>query len=107
MKCRISSGDGRFVHLLKNSVVLRDDQGEVIGTVESMTDITSLYNKEIELQGLKEDLRQDYWFMGLLGKSIPMQRLYEHIRNAAVSEAPVLILGESPAKTSLPTQSTN
>jgi len=94
-KCRITSGDGRFVHLLKNSVVLRDDGGEILGTVESMTDITSLYNKEMELQGLKEDLRQDYWFMGLLGKSVPMQRLYEHIRNAAVSEAPVLILGES------------
>jgi transcriptional regulator with PAS, ATPase and Fis domain len=33
--------------------------------------------------------------MGLLGKSVPMQRLYEHIRNAAVSEAPILIIGES------------
>jgi transcriptional regulator with PAS, ATPase and Fis domain len=49
----------------------------------------------MELQGLKEDLRQDYWFMGLLGKSMTMQRLYEHIRNAAASEAPVLIIGES------------
>jgi len=33
--------------------------------------------------------------MGLLGKSVPMKRLCEHIRNAAQSEAPVLILGES------------
>ncbi len=96
-KCRITSGDGRSVLLLKNSVVLRDDHGDIIGTIESMTDVTSLYNKEMELQGLKEDLRRDYWFMGLLGKSIPMQRLYEHIRNAAMSEAPVLILGESGA----------
>lgn len=95
LKCRITSGDGRSVLLLKNSVVLRDDHGDIIGTIESMTDVTSLYNKEMELQGLKEDLRQDYWFMGLLGKSVPMQRLYEHIRNAAMSEAPVLILGES------------
>jgi transcriptional regulator with PAS, ATPase and Fis domain len=62
-----------------------------------MTDITSLYNKEMELQGLKQELRQEYWFMGLLGKSVPMQRLYEHIRNAATSEAPVLIYGESGA----------
>jgi transcriptional regulator with PAS, ATPase and Fis domain len=73
----------------------RDESGEVLGTVESMTDITSLYRKELELQGLKEELRQDYWFMGLMGKSVPMQRLYEHVRNAAVSEAPVLVLGES------------
>ncbi len=94
-RCRIRSADGRSVLLLKNAVVIRDDNGEILGTVESITDITSLYNKEMELQGLKEDLRQDYWFMGLLGKSMPMQRLYEHIRNAAVSEAPVLIVGES------------
>jgi transcriptional regulator with PAS, ATPase and Fis domain len=51
----------------------------------------------MELQGLKQELRQEYWFMGLLGKSVPMQRLYEHIRNAATSEAPVLIYGESGA----------
>jgi PAS domain S-box-containing protein len=94
-RCTIMSADGRAVQLLKNRIVLRDDQGEILGIIESMTDMTSLYNKEMELQGLKEDLRQDYWFMGLLGKSVPMQRLFEHIRNASASEAPVLILGES------------
>lgn len=94
-KCQIRAADGRFVPVLKNAVVLRDETGKVLGAIESLTDITSLYNKEIELQGLKEELRQEYWFMGLLGKSPPMQRLFEHIRNAAMSEAPVLILGES------------
>ncbi|MGE5894314.1 MAG: sigma-54 interaction domain-containing protein, partial [bacterium] len=94
-KCRILSKDGRSVYILKNTVVMRDEAGEVIGSIESMTDITSLYNKEMELQGLKEELRQDYWFMGLLGKSVSMQRLHERIRNAAASEAPVLISGES------------
>lgn len=94
-ECTIRSRDGRAVHLLKNAVVLRDSSGGVIGTVESLTDITSFYKKEMELQGLKEELRQEYWFMGLLGKSVTMQRLYEHIRNASQSEAPVLISGES------------
>jgi len=97
MECRIRAGDGRSVHLLKNVVTLRGEHGERIGTIESMTDITSLYKKEMELQGLKQELRQEYWFMGLLGKSVPMHRLYEHIRNAAMSEAPVLIYGESGA----------
>lgn len=94
-KCRIRAGDGRSVYLLKNAVVLKDDDGQIIGAVESMTDITSLYMKEKELEELKQELRQEYWFMGLLGKSLPMQRLYEQIRNAATSEAPVLISGES------------
>jgi len=30
-----------------------------------MTDMTSLYKTDQELQGLKEEVRQDYWFMGL------------------------------------------
>jgi transcriptional regulator with PAS, ATPase and Fis domain len=67
----------------------------MIGAVESMTDLTSHYLKEVELEELKHELRQEYWFMGLLGKSEPMQKLFEQIRNAAVSEAPVLICGES------------
>ncbi len=94
-KCRIRASDGRSVYLLKNAVVLRDSNNEITGAVETMTDITSLYMKELELEELKQELRQEYWFMGLLGKSVPMQRLYEQIRNAATSEAPVLICGES------------
>jgi PAS domain S-box-containing protein len=94
-KCRIRANDGRAVYLLKNATVLRDENNEMIGAVESMTDITSLYMKEMELEELKQELRQEYWFMGLLGKSAPMQTLFEQIRNAAGSEAPVLICGES------------
>lgn len=94
-KCRIRSSDGRSVYLLKNAVVLKDNDGKTIGAVETMTDITSLYMKELELEELKQELRQEYWFMGLLGKSAPMQKLFEQIRNAATSEAPVLICGES------------
>lgn len=94
-ECTIRSGDGRTVRLLKNAVLLRDNSGDIIGTVESMTDITTLHRKEMELRDLKHEMRQEYWFMGLLGRSAPMQRLYVHIRNASQSEAPVLILGES------------
>lgn len=94
-RCRIRAMDGRAVYLLKNAVLLRDPAGEVVGAVETMTDITSLYMKELELEELKQELRKEYWFMGLLGKSSPMQTLYEQIRNAAMSEAPVLVYGES------------
>jgi transcriptional regulator with PAS, ATPase and Fis domain len=94
-KCRIRSSDGRSVYLLKNAVVLRDSNDEIVGAVETMTDITSLYMKELEIEELKQELRQEYWFMGLLGKSSAMQKLYAQIRNAASSEAPVLICGES------------
>jgi len=94
-QCRIRANDGRSVYLLKNATVLKNESGEMIGAVETMTDITSLYMKEMELEELKKELRQEYWFMGLLGRSGPMQKLFEQIRNAAGSEAPVLIHGES------------
>lgn len=94
-RCRIRAQSGRAVYLLKNAVVLKDDTGQIIGAVETMTDITSLYMKELELEELKQELRKEYWFMGLLGTSTPMQNLYEQIRNSALSEAPVLIFGES------------
>lgn len=94
-KCSIRSADGRLVHLLKNAVVLRNGNDEIVGAVETMTDITSLYKKELEIEELRQELRQEYWFMGLLGKSPAMQKLYGQIRSAALSEAPVIICGES------------
>jgi two-component system response regulator HydG len=94
-KCRIRTKSGKTVYLLKNAVLLKNNNGETIGAVENITDITSLYMKELELEELKHELRQHYWFMGLLGNSVPMHRLFDKIRNAATSDAPVLICGES------------
>lgn len=94
-RCRMRAKDGKPVYILKNAVLLKGKNNEIIGAVESITDITTLYMKELELEDIREELRLDSWFMGLLGKSLPMQTLYEQIRNAAMSEAPVLISGES------------
>lgn len=94
-RCRIRTKSGKTVYLLKNAVLLKNDNGEVIGAVENITDITSLYMKELELEELKQEMRQYYWFMGLLGNSVPMHKLFDKIRNAATSDASVLICGES------------
>ena len=94
-RCRIRTKSGKTVYLLKNAVLLKNDNDEVIGAVENITDITSLYMKELELEELKQEMRQYYWFMGLLGNSVPMQKLFDKIRNAATSDAAVLICGES------------
>jgi two-component system response regulator HydG len=94
-RCRIRTKSGKTVYLLKNAVMLKNEKGEDIGAVESLTDITSLYLKELELEELKYELRQSYWFMGLLGNSPAMHKLFDKIRNAATSDAPVLICGES------------
>lgn len=94
-QCRIRSRTGSPVYLMKNAAVLKGSNGEIIGAVESLTNITSLYMKELEIQELKQELRDEARFMDMLGKSTCMQKLYEQVRNAAKSEAPVLICGES------------
>ena len=94
-RCRIRTKSGRTVYLLKNAVVLKNDNDEVVGAVENITDITSLYMKELELEELKQEFRNYHWFMGLLGNTPAMHKLFDKIRNAATSDAPVLICGES------------
>jgi len=94
-RCRIRTKSGKTVYLLKNAVVLKNDEKEVIGAVENITDITSLYMKELELEELKQEFRNYHWFMGLLGNTPVMHKLFDKIRNAATSDAPVLICGES------------
>jgi two-component system response regulator HydG len=94
-QCSIRRSDGKLVYLMKNAVVLKDANGEIIGGVESITDVTSLHMKEMELEALKQDLQGENSFQGIIGKSAPMLDLYEQINNAAMSEAPVLICGET------------
>ena len=93
--CRIRAKDGREVHLLKNATVLRDESGEMIGGIETMTDVTSLVFKERRIQELAGGIREEQSFMGLVGRSPAMLRVHEQIKNAARSEAPAIVLGES------------
>lgn len=94
-QCRIKTKDGKRMVLLKNASLLRDRNGEVIGAVETMTDVTSLVMKEIEIETLRQELTHEYGFMGLIGKSPSMKKVYEQIENVASSDLPVIILGES------------
>jgi len=94
-RCHLRAKDGREIHLLKSAVLLKNSDGDVIGAVEVMTNVTSLDMKDLEIERLKDELKQEYGFMGLLGTSHSMHRLYEQIQNASSSEAPVIISGES------------
>ncbi len=81
--------------MLKNAVVLRDSKGKMIGGVETLTDLTDLVDKERTIAELKQMLSSDEGFHGIVGKSKAMQEVYELISNAAQSDAPIIIYGES------------
>ncbi len=94
-RCIIHRKNGRPVNIIKNASVLINSEGEVIGAVETMTDITSLVDQEIQIESFRRELRAEDRFHGMIGVSATMQKVFELIDNAAQSDAPVIIYGES------------
>ncbi len=94
-RCTLRKKDGNLFHALKNATILRDIDGTSIGGVETLTDITDLVEKERAIQELKDLLSPGEGFEGIVGKNSKMLAVNELIRNAAASEAPVIIFGES------------
>jgi PAS domain S-box-containing protein len=93
--CRIRAKDGSEVHLLKNASVIRNEKGEMIAGIETMTDVTSMVISDARIRELSLTIKEKQGFMGLVGQHPSMLRTYEQIKNAARSEAPVIIFGES------------
>jgi PAS domain S-box-containing protein len=94
-KCTLLRKDGTRVHIMKNASLLRDAEGLVLGAVETVTDITEVVEKDTQIEAFRQELRSEDGFQGILGVSAKMQSVFELVSNAALSDAPVLILGES------------
>ncbi|MGD9058443.1 MAG: sigma 54-interacting transcriptional regulator [Desulfobacterales bacterium] len=94
-KCLISKKDHRALHVVKNATVLKDSDGRMIGAVETFTDISEMVRQEQEILTLRKSCHLEEDHHGLLGESLPMQRLFELIENVAQTDAPVLIHGQS------------
>ncbi len=94
-ECTLRRADGSVVHVLKNACVMRDEQGQPIAALEALTDVTSLKVARDQVAQVMESLRKSHGFSGLIGKNHRMQELYGLIRQAAASNATVLLTGES------------
>lgn len=94
-RCTMKKKNGRPLDLLKNASLLHDETGEVIGAVESLTDITEILEKENQIEEFRRELRSKDGFHGLLGISPAMTRVFDLMANAAKSDAPLIIFGES------------
>jgi two-component system, NtrC family, response regulator HydG len=93
-KCALVKKDGSLVHILKNAVILQDDNSQLVG-VETLTDISEMVAKERVISRLRREISREDSFQGMVGKSPPMLQLFSLISSAAQSEAPVIIYGES------------
>jgi len=86
--------DGSTRHVMKNASVLKENE-QVIGAVETVTDITELIEKESQIEAYRRELQSEYTFEGMVGVSTTMRRVFNLISNVAESDAPALIIGES------------
>jgi len=94
-KCRIRRKDGTFFQALKNGAILKDASNAVIGAVGTIADISDIAEKEDQLEAYRQQLGSDNHFQGIVGGSACMHQVFDMIRNAAASHAPVIIYGES------------
>lgn len=94
-RCVLKRKDGTPLHVLKNAIVLKDENDNVVGGVETLTDLRDTIAKEKEIAKLREHLTRKDGFEGIIGKHPGMQKIYEFITSSANSDAPVIIYGES------------
>ncbi|GAB6037330.1 sigma-54-dependent Fis family transcriptional regulator [Fundidesulfovibrio butyratiphilus] len=94
-RCLLTRKDGSRVAVFKNQSLIRDEQGRVVGAVESVLDLTEIDRLDRKVEELSRLLDRPDVFHGLVGRSAPMRRLFDILEKAAQSEAPVLLLGES------------
>ncbi len=94
-RCTITHKDHRTVTIIKNAAILRSEGGEILGAVESLRDMSEVVRQQEEIHALRKSLHLDEGYHGIVGKSPPMQQLFELIENVGATEAPVLISGES------------
>ncbi len=94
-QCTLQKKDKSVIQVVKNAAILTDGDGNVIGAVETITDITDMIEKDHQIEAYRKELFAEESFHGIIGTSKTMKRVYDLIANAARSDAPVIIFGES------------
>ncbi len=92
-ECTLQNRDGSRIPVLKRATLLVDEQGEVQGMVETVTDLRPL--RQLEQQVTQAATQRRSQVGRLVGKSHRMQQVYENIGLAGQSEATVLVTGET------------
>ena len=94
-KCTITSKEHRTITIVKNATILRNPQGDIIGAVETLKDMSEVVRQQQEILSLRRTFHLDDGYHGIMGQAPAMQALFEMVENVAMAEAPVFINGES------------
>ncbi|MFH1985171.1 MAG: sigma 54-interacting transcriptional regulator [Pseudomonadota bacterium] len=94
-ECQLRHKDGHDVSVIKNASVVKDDDGKVIGIVETVTDMTELKRARRQVEEAALRLGEIHRLDNIIGKSRAMQQVFSAIRAAAASDATILVQGDS------------
>ena len=94
-ECALTHKEGFVVPVLKSARLVKDEQNQVIGIVETVTDLTELKKARQEIEEISRRLGDVHRLDNIIGKSRAMQDVFAAIRAASASEATVLIQGQS------------
>ncbi|MFZ1984055.1 MAG: sigma 54-interacting transcriptional regulator [Desulfatitalea sp.] len=85
---QIINNQGQRVPIRISTAILKDDQGTVIGGVESFQDLS-------QVEQLQKELEHRYTFEDIVGRSSAMMQLFKVLPQIAESSSTVLIEGPS------------
>lgn len=94
-ECMISHRDGHAISVSKSARAIRNDRGQVLGVVETVTDLTKLKNARLKMEKATRRLGELNRLGGIIAKSEVMQNVFSFIKASATSETSILIQGES------------
>ncbi len=94
-ECMLRHKDGHDVPVLKSARLIRDAKGGILGVVETVTDLSELYEERKKAESAILRLGEMSRLDSIVGKSHDMQLVFAAVRAAALSDATVLIQGES------------
>jgi len=94
-ECLLIHKTGHHVPVIKNARVVRDENQQIIGVVETVTDLSEISRARQEAEEALIRLGEKHRLDNLIGKSHEMQKVFAAINAAAASDATILIMGES------------
>ncbi|MBI4963092.1 MAG: sigma 54-interacting transcriptional regulator [Desulfomonile tiedjei] len=84
----ILRADGTRVPISVSTAVLRNDQGRMVGGVETFRDLTLV-------EALRKEVEQSFTFEDIISRNPGMQGMFSILADVALSDSTILIVGES------------
>ena len=94
-ECHLRHKDGYDVPVIKNASVVKDEDGNILGVVETITDVTELNQARKNAEDAALRLGEIHRLDNIIGKSQAIRDVFASIKAAADSDATVIIQGES------------